>query len=161
MKDTLYTQTLARAAEAEGGTTALASVLHVPERTLERWMNGRAQTPLRAFLKVLERLALHETSGVSRPPAPTNGAPLSFRMGQLVARCGRCDGSEFVPADPAAPLTLRAALVCRACGERVVHGNVIAQLAQDTVQYAHALTAARQRRQERPRSAVKKPPVPR
>ena len=54
MKETLYTQTLARAADAEGGTAALAGVLHVPEKTLERWMSGRAQTPLRAFLRAAD-----------------------------------------------------------------------------------------------------------
>jgi hypothetical protein len=30
MKESIYTQTLKRAAQAEGGTAALASLLHVP-----------------------------------------------------------------------------------------------------------------------------------
>src|SRR5205085_1727056 len=81
MKETIYTQTLARAAQAEGGTAALASLLHVPEKTLERWMSGRAQTPLRAFFKALERLATHEARGVAAPLPRATGEPLGFRLG--------------------------------------------------------------------------------
>jgi len=158
MRETLYTQTLARAAEAEGGTAALASLLHVPENTLTRWMSGRAQMPLRAFLKALERLTAHEASGTARPLPTVNGQPLTFHMGELLARCGRCDGSEFAPAEPAQSLKLTSALLCRACGEKVIHGNLIAELAQDAVQYAHALTATRERRQSALRSASRKKP---
>lgn len=138
MKETLYTQTLARTAVAEGGTVALASVLNVPENTLARWMSGRAQMPLRAFLKALERLSAHEASGAAKPLATVNSQPLTFRMGQLLARCSRCDSTEFAPADPAQPAKLTGALVCRACGEKVIHGNLIAQLAQDAVQLSSA-----------------------
>jgi len=146
MKETLYTQTLKRAADAEGGSAALAALLHVPQNTLERWMSGRAQTPVRAFLKALERLTQHENTGIAAPlPAP-NGEPLSFRMGQLLGRCQRCDGTEFVPADPAAPVKLTSLLQCRACGAAVIHGNLVAQLAQDTVMHSHAMTAAGTRR---------------
>ncbi|MFN2643542.1 MAG: hypothetical protein ABR570_00995 [Burkholderiales bacterium] len=145
MSDTLYTHVLRRAAEAEGGSAALASALHVPHGTLERWLSGRAQTPVRAFLRALELLSSHEKSGVSTPPA-VNGQPLTFRMGQLLARCSRCDGTEFGPADPQAPLKLTSALACRACGEQMIHGNVIAQLAQDAVLHAHAMTTRRTRR---------------
>ena len=161
MKETLYTQTLARAAEAEGGTAALAGVLHVPEKTLERWMSGRAQTPLRAFLKALERLTAHEASGVATPRPPVNGEALVFRMGDLLARCARCDGTEFLPADPQAPVRLTVALACGSCGHKVIHGNLIAQLAHDAVQQAHAMTAQRERRQGALRAASrKKPAVP-
>ena len=158
MKETLYTETLARAAEAEGGTAALARMLNVPENTLARWMSGRAQTPLRAFLKVLERLSAHEVSGAAAPRAPANGEPLVFRMGELVARCARCDGAEFLPADPQAPLRLTARLACRACGEEAIHGNLIARLAEDAVQHVHAMTAARERRQSTLKSAARKKP---
>jgi len=147
VRDSLYTQTLVRAAEAEGGIAPLAALLRVPEKTLERWMSGRAQTPVRAFLKALDRLSAHEENGVV--PAPSvNGEPLSFMMGDLQARCARCDGTLFAPADPQAPLKLTSALVCRNCGEKVVHGNLIAQLAQDAVQHSHAMTVARTRRQK-------------
>ena len=161
MKETIYTQTLTRAAQAEGGTAALASLLHVPEKTLERWMSGRAQTPLRAFFKALERLATHEARGVAAPLPRANGEPLGFRMGPLVARCNRCDGAEFAAAEPEQPLRLLSRLVCRGCGEQVIHSNLIAQLAQDTVHYSHALSAARQRRQGAlKRASRKKPEVP-
>ncbi len=156
MKETLYTQTLARAAEAEGGTAALASVLNVPENTLVRWMSGRAQTPLRAFLKVLERLSVHEGNGIAKPRTVTNGGPLTFRMGQILARCSRCDGTEFGPAERDAPLKLTSELACRACGGKVIHGNLIAQLAQDTVQHSHAMSAARAKRQATRRAAAPK-----
>ena len=161
MKETLYTQTLARAADAEGGTAALASLLNVPEKTLERWMSGRAQTPLRAFLKALERLTTHEVKGAATPLPAGSGDPLVFRMGSLLARCARCDSTEFRPADPHAPLRLTAELVCSACGQQVVHGNLIAQLAQDALQQSHAMTSARQRRQDVLSSnSRKKPSIP-
>jgi len=146
VKDSLYTQTLARAAQAEGGIAPLAALLRVPEKTLERWMSGRAQMPVRAFLKALERLTAHEESGVA-PVGFVNGKPLAFMMGDLQARCARCDGTEFAPADPHAPLKLTSALVCRSCGKKVIHSDLIAQLAQDTVQHSHAMTVARTRRQ--------------
>lgn len=161
MKETIYTQTLKRAADAEGGSAALASLLHVPQNTLERWMSGRAQTPVRAFLKALERLSHHENTGVAAAPV-INGDPLVFRMGPLLARCNRCDCTEFAPADPAQPLKLVSPLVCRACGERVIHSELVAQLAQDAVLHSHAMTAARTRRQneiKRVSAARKKPDV--
>ena len=60
MADTIHTRALARAAETEGSTQALAGVLHVPENTLLRWMSGRAQMPLRAFLRLVEVLSQHD-----------------------------------------------------------------------------------------------------
>lgn len=125
----IYTQTLARAAEAQGSTQALASLPHVPESTLLRWMSGRALMPVQAFLELIR--------------AAAGGEKLSLRMGKLVAHCARCDGSEFLPADPARPVTLTSELQCAACGERVIHGNLIAQLAQDAVNQSRAYTAAR------------------
>jgi DNA-binding transcriptional regulator YdaS (Cro superfamily) len=159
MKETIYTQTLKRAADAEGGSAALAGLLHVPQNTLERWMSGRAQTPVRAFLKALERLTHHENTGAAAPLPAVNGEPLVFRMGQLLGRCQRCDGTEFVPVDPAAPVKLTSPLQCRACGASIVHGNLIAQLAQDAVLHAHAMTAARTRRQTGRQPVRKKPDV--
>lgn len=63
--ETIYTQTLAKAAKFHGGTQSLANFLHVPEATLLRWMSGRAQMPQQAFLKLVEAIAQHErASGV-------------------------------------------------------------------------------------------------
>jgi DNA-directed RNA polymerase subunit RPC12/RpoP len=146
MKETIYTQTLRSAAAAEGGTAALASTLHVPEKTLERWMNGRAQTPLRAFLKALECVKLREQSAAAPPAEAHNGEPLTLSSGNLVARCARCDGTEFLPVDPEKRPRYIDEVVCRGCGHKVVLGNIIARLAQDAVHHAHTLTAARERR---------------
>jgi DNA-directed RNA polymerase subunit RPC12/RpoP len=144
--DTIYTRTLANAAEAQGSTQALATLLHVPENTLLRWMSGRAQMPLQAFLKLIEYLVQYENRGgnVTRPDA--NGEPLTFAMGELLARCARCDGTEFSSMQPG-PLKLTAELQCRSCGERVVHGDLISQLAKDAVYQSRTYTAARTRRQ--------------
>jgi len=155
--DTIYTRTLARAAEVEGSTQALAGVLHVPENTLLRWMSGRAQMPLRAFLRIVELLSQHERNdgaAASEAEVPGDGK-LSFPMGELLARCARCDGAEFVPAAETS-LRMTSELACTSCGERVVHGNLISQLARDAIQQSRAMTVARARRQARiPGRAVK------
>lgn len=147
LADTLYTRALIRAAEIEGSTQALAGVLRVPENTLLRWMAGRAQMPLQAFLKTIELIAADERK---QPPLARPGEPepakLRFRIGDLEAHCERCDGHEFVQADPSMPLRYINELVCCSCGQRVTHGNLIAQLAKDAVYHSKALTAARQKR---------------
>jgi hypothetical protein len=143
MADTLFTQALAKAAEAQGSTQALASLLRVPENTLLRWMSGRAQMPLQAFLKLLELVAQHEIKQPAQSGGAINGEKLRFRIGQLEAHCARCDGHDFKAADPSLPLRYTSALHCCACGERIVHGNLIAQLAKDAVYHSRAMTAAR------------------
>src|SRR3954464_366803 len=147
MADTIYTQTLARAAEIHGSTQALASFLHVPENTLLRWMSGRAQMPLQAFLKLVEVLSESERKG-NGPAAlrAAEGEPLTFKMGENVAHCARCEGTEFSVVTPGGRLDFISELTCRACGERVVHGNLISQLATDAVRHSRAMTAARSRR---------------
>jgi hypothetical protein len=145
----IYTETLARAAEAQGSTQAVASLLHVPESTLLRWMSGRAQMPLQAFLQLVSILTQYEKTGGGYAPAgaTASGEKLAFRMGKLMACCARCDGSEFVPADATQAVKLTSELVCAACGERVIHGDLIAQLAKDAVNQSRAYTAARAKRQ--------------
>ena len=146
MADTIYTRTLARAAEIHGSTQALAGFLRVPENTLLRWMSGRAQMPLQAFLKLIEVLSESERKGSSAAALPAvQGEPVTFKMGENVAHCARCDGSEFTAVD--GRLDFISQLACRTCGERVVHGNLIAQLATDAIQQSRAMTAARGRRQ--------------
>jgi len=158
--DTIHTRALARAAEAEGSTQALAGVLHVPENTLMRWMSGRAQMPLRAFLRLVELLSQHEKNGVGAASAGEvlHNGKLSFAMGQLLARCARCDGTDFLPAVAGTPLRMTSELACVSCGERVAHGDLISQLARDAVQQSRAMTVARTRRQAaRPRKGTIKP----
>jgi hypothetical protein len=154
----IYTDTLARAAEAQGSTQAVASLLHVPENTLLRWMSGRAQMPLQAFLRLVELLSEYEKKGGGYPGAAAaeSGDRLVFRMGKLMGHCSRCDGTEFVPAVPTEAVKLTSALGCCACGERVIHGNLIAQLAKDAVNQSRAYTAARTRRQVAIREASAK-----
>ena len=148
MADTIYTRTLARAAEAQGSTQSLASLLRVPENTLLRWMSGRAQMPLQAFLKLMEVLAQHEMNGADTTiQQAAKGEPLTLRMGDLLARCATCDGTEFVTTTDDARVRFTSELACRACGERVIHGNLVAQLAKDTVLHSRTLTAQRTRRQ--------------
>jgi hypothetical protein len=142
MADTLYTRALVRAAEIHGSTQALASVLRVPENTLLRWMAGRAQMPLQAFFKVVEIISADERKHAPVAPAAGTGK-LRLRIGTLEARCPRCDGVEFVAADPGQPLRYIAELVCFSCGERAVHGNLIVQLATHAVHRSKAMTPAR------------------
>jgi len=67
--ENVYTKVLRQAAAIEASTQALATVLRVPENTLLRWMSGRAQMPLRAFLKALDLVAAHEVAGTAAPAA--------------------------------------------------------------------------------------------
>src|SRR4051812_14249110 len=147
LADTLYTRALVRAAEIQGSTQALAGLLRVPENTLLRWMAGRAQMPLQAFLKTIELIATDERK---QPPLPRSGevSPqnLQFRIGELEAHCERCDGHDFVQVDASIALRYINELACSACGHRVTHGNLIAQLAKDAVYHSKALTVARQKR---------------
>ena len=140
MADTIYTRALAKAAAAQGSTQSLATLLRVPENTLLRWMSGRAQMPLQAFLKLIDVLALHEKNGADTTiqESPT-GEPLTLRMGEHVARCARCDGTEFLPGGDNTRVRFTSELACRACGERVICGNLVSRLAKDAVRHSRAL----------------------
>jgi hypothetical protein len=146
---TIYTETLAKAAEVHGSTQALASFLRVPEATLLRWMSGRAQMPLQAFLKLIEAVAQSEKAGTANavPEVVPQADPLTFRIGNLAARCAGCDGTQFRPVVPGSPLRMTSELECVSCGGRVVRGDLIGQLAKDAVLYPRATTASRTRRQ--------------
>jgi hypothetical protein len=148
MADTLYTRALIRAAEIQGSTQALASLLRVPENTLLRWMAGRAQMPLAAFLKVIEIVSADERQHApDRQPPAAPAQKLRFKWVNVEAHCARCDGVEFVQADPSLPTRYINELVCCNCGERVIHGDLIARLAKDSVHHSKAMTVARQKRQ--------------
>ena len=147
LADTLYTRALVRAAEIQGSTQALASLLRVPENTLLRWMAGRAQMPLQAFLKTIELIAADARKQAPVPRTDASAEKLRFKVGDSEAHCERCDSHEFVQTDPSMPLRYINELACTACGHRVTHGNLIAQLAKDAVLHSKALTVARQKRQ--------------
>src|SRR2546428_13721342 len=108
--DTIHTRALARAAEAEGSTQALAGVLHVPENTLMRWMSGRAQMPLRAFLRLVELLSQHEKkngggTGASAGRAPGNGNQ-TFPQGESKTIWRRRKRTELPPGVAGTPLPM-------------------------------------------------------
>ena len=157
MQDKIVTVILQQAVQAEGSTQALASRLNAPEPTLIRWMTGRAQTPLRAFLVVLDFLMEGERrSGNGRATESESSSPpdkLVFPLGPLLARCARCDGTEFRLAEPG-PLRLTSALACTACGAEVVHGNLLAQLAKDAVHQSRAVAARTKRSLSQSRKMV-------
>jgi len=89
--DTIHTRALARAAEAQGSTQSLAGLLHVPENTLLRWMSGRAQMPVQAFLKLVEMLVQHEKNGGrdSATAAHINGEKRVFRNFEQIGAIAR------------------------------------------------------------------------
>lgn len=147
MADTLYTRALIRAAEIHGSTQALASQLRVPENTLLRWMAGRAQMPLAAFLRVIEVISEDERKHAPERQSVPASQKLQFKWTTIEAHCAHCDGVDFLQADPGLPLRYVSELVCCQCGQRVIHGDLISQLAKDAVYYSKATAIARQKRQ--------------
>lgn len=162
MQDKTVTLILHQAAKAEGSTQALATRLHAPEATLLRWMDGRAQAPLRAFLAVLEFLMQLERKEAraaiaadAAPPGSAAADKLVFPLGPLFARCARCDGTEFRLITPGA-LRLTSTLSCTSCEEHVIHGNLLAQLARDAVHHSRAVAVRTRRAAGRTRSIVER-----
>lgn len=150
MADTIFTRALGQAVEAHGGSQALAQLLNVPETTLRRWMSGRAQMPLRAFHRVIELLTEHEQSAdeTLAPGASVLEANLSFNIGEMLARCARCGGTQFSPRSPAAPLQMTSVLHCSSCHYGVAHGALLAELSARAVRHSH--DAARRTKSKRP-----------
>ena len=158
MQSKAIIRVLEEAARIEGSTQALASRLNAPEKTLLLWMAGRAQTPLRAFLATLDFVMQSERERA----LPHDGAPpaadpvvrrLVLELGELRARCARCDATEFRSLE-GAELKLTGHLACTQCGEEVVHGNLLAQLAKDAVLQARARSVRSRRTAEDARERV-------
>ena len=143
MIDETVRRLLRQALQVEGSTQALAHRFRAPEATLMRWLEGRAAPPLRLIPSLLDFLMQAGDAKPDPEPAPPSES-LVFRMGQLTARCERCDGSEFRLAHPGA-LRMTSPLLCTSCGRQVIHGNLLAALANDAVQHARAATARRMR----------------
>jgi hypothetical protein len=149
--DTVYSRLLARALEIEGSSQSLAEILRVPEATMLRWRSGRAFMPVQAFQKLMAYIAAAEqrgTAAASSTEAQADGMAerIKFPIGKLFARCTRCDGIEFRRADLAAPLRMTSKLVCCTCAMEVIHGNLLAQLAEDVITHKRAEVVARARR---------------
>jgi hypothetical protein len=151
--ENVYTKVLRQAAAIEASTQALATVLRVPENTLLRWMSGRAQMPLRAFLKAIDLVAAQEVAGSAAPPAQ-HDERLHFNLGSTLARCGACGGTQFRRANAAQSLTYTSTLVCCACGADINHGRLVVALAHEVGQLARQRLAAMKRRSVQHRNAA-------
>ena len=127
MSEDVYVISLRRAAEIHGSTQGLASALRVPESTLKRWMSGRAMMPEQAFNRVLESIIEHEARDRAPPTPSGERSDLSFRVEDLFARCRKCGGAAF---SASAPARLADSLECLACGEQIVHRDLLVELAQ-------------------------------
>lgn len=136
MSESIYTRVLAQLVAKEGGTHAVAKLLHVPEKTLQRWMHGSAQMPLQAFLRALEIVVEHERATGPLQPAEAPPEGLVFKAGAVLAQCARCSAHEFRRADPAAPHTYMSVLACLECGTRAVHHELVAELAKEVARRA-------------------------
>jgi len=154
LAENVCTRLLARGTEIEGSTQGLAHKLRVPEATLLRWMEGKAQMPLKAY-EVLLQFLQHADSRTppsmtrlaSPPPLPaTNPERLTFPFGKLLGRCARCDGTEFRRYDANAPLTMTSVLECCSCFAQVLHGVLLAELGKDVVSKVRANANSRARR---------------
>lgn len=149
MGENVYSKVLAQLVAREGSSTqAVASLLNVPEKTLERWMLGRSQMPLRAFLRALELVAQHEQRDGTLVASAPEPEPLRFLAGPVPATCAKCGQEHFRRADPSARPTYRSTLACLGCGTEVAHGDLIAALAKEVSRRAGTYVArARARRQ--------------
>lgn len=153
--DNVYTKVLQQAVEMEGGAQAVASMLCVPEGTLLRWMSGRSQMPLRAFLKAIDLVAKHELKNgvaVAQPPAPPRES-LRFNVAQTFAECAACRGTTFRRANPSEALRYVSMLVCARCETAVKHADLVRQLAHEVGQHARERLAALRRRPPSRRAA--------
>jgi hypothetical protein len=152
MGDSIFTRALAEAVAAEGSSAALAQRLRVPQNTFSRWMSGRAQTPVKAFRKVIDLLAEHERAHGTPEDARLEPAAaperLHFAIGEILARCRGCDGTQFALSVPGTRLMYTSELSCVSCGTRVIRGDLVAQLAEDAVLQSRATSAAREKRLE-------------
>ena len=143
MAEDVFTICLRRAADLHGSTQGLASALRVPEKTLMRWMAGRAMMPMQAFSKVLEWIMEQEACDGPRP-FPAQGAhEMSFRAEDLTARCGKCGGARF---RTQAPPRLVDPLACTGCGELVVQRELILELAERFTERRRERAATRKRK---------------
>jgi hypothetical protein len=134
--ENVYSKVLAQLVARESSPQAVASLLHVPEKTLERWMLGRSPMPLRAFLRALDLVVQHEEREGAPPSTQPAPEPLMFRAGPVPATCTQCGHERFRRKDPAASATYRSVLACLGCGTEVAHGELIAALAKEVARRA-------------------------
>lgn len=151
MAENVYTKVLQQAAHLEGSTQGLAARLRVPENTLLRWMSGRAQMPLQAFLNAMAYVSAREHELAVHAGEATD-EKLSFNVGPMLARCTTCGTTEFRRADPTQSLHYARNLACRSCGTEVNYGQLVVELAKEVSVNARSRLAAI-KRQEAARKA--------
>ena len=54
---------------------------------------------------------------------------MQVRLGDTIARCAHCGGTEFVHVEPGHDLDEASDLVCAACEAPALHGELIIQIA--------------------------------
>jgi hypothetical protein len=162
VSNNVFASTLARAIEVEGSTQAIAHMLCVPETTLLRWREGRADMPVRAFRALIEFLSaaemryaanMAETPASAPEPSPEG---LEFRIGNLTAQCERCQCTEFRRVRPDEPLRMTSSLLCAACGHEILHGDLLVKLGQTLIDKKRAEAFERNRRQAAMRASRRK-----
>ena len=162
MGENVFARTLARAIEVEGSAQSIAHLLRVPEATLLRWCEGRADMPVRAFTALVDFLTAAEASApvnepqTAMPTASGSAERLEFRIGNLTACCARCDCTEFRRARPDQPLKMTSRLACRACGYEIVHGDLLVKLGHELIAKKRVEALERNRRQSNMRAARRK-----
>lgn len=151
MAENVYTKVLRQAVQVEGSTQSLASILRVPEGTLLRWMSGRSQMPLRAFIKAIDLVAKHEVkTGAAAAPATAARESLRFTVAHTFAQCAACRGTTFRRENQNEALRYVSMLACDGCGTAVQHADLVMQLAHEVGRHARErLAALRQGRAQR------------
>lgn len=110
--------------------------------------------PFRAYEVLVQYLTSADTR--SSVPAPSS-APrttsadagnerLTFPLGELLARCMKCDGTEFRRVESHLPLKMISLLECLACSAQVSHGTLLVELGKDAMARHKAGANARARR---------------
>jgi hypothetical protein len=160
--DNVFASTLARAIEIEGSAQSIAHLLRVPEATLLRWCEGRADMPVRAFTALVEFLSAAETRHAANEAAIAAPSPepaterLEFRIGNLLAQCARCQSTQFRRVRPDEPLRMTSRLLCSTCGEEVVHGDLLVSLGRSLIAKKREEAFERNRRQAVMRASRRK-----
>ena len=130
LADTIYTRVLTQAVEILGSVQALAFELRVPEKTLLRWMSGRAQMPLLAFHRMIDALAEYERNTASAlAPAQPMAEKLGFTFGEAAAACPRCANTQFLSPVVRDKLRMTTILACASCNTSLPYGEIVATLA--------------------------------
>jgi hypothetical protein len=151
MATTPFTEALARAAQLHESTQALANELRVPEKTLLRWMSGRAHIPVRALHHLISLLVAHEqrTGPVAEDGLATR---VTISLGEVLVRCPRCGAVDFNA--PGSQLRMTSVLVCASCQAPATHAELLAVLASSFMSHGRA-RASRPKRASLPLPATR------